>query len=220
VILSQSRGGQLVFLTVLGVYFFGRYRWKGVLAALPLAVPVLLYGGRSDVAAADSTDTRLGCLYAGIKMFMSQPLLGVGHGQFGEHHPQTAHNSFVLAPAELGIVGMTAWAMVFWISVKGCLGAAQRSSTDYTDEARTWGFAIFAALAGAAVGVLFLTFNYHFVLWTLFGLAGAYYGNVTREHSGLAVRIGYKDVALVATCNLALLALIFAYVRLKGLGGA
>jgi hypothetical protein len=42
-------------------------------------------------------------------MFKSAPLFGVGFGRFTDFHDITAHNSFVLCLAELGLVGSTIW---------------------------------------------------------------------------------------------------------------
>jgi hypothetical protein len=214
-VMSQSRGGQLVFLTVFLVYFLKRYGVKGLLAALPFCVPVLLYGGREG--AESSTEARLECQAAGIDMFRHSPLTGVGFGQFTEHYTQTAHNSFVLAPAELGVVGMVLWAMILWISVKVCLVSLRTATGPQSDEARTWALALLSALAGTCVGILFLSFNYHFLLGILFGLVSAYHGVRAREEPGWRLRVGVKDVALVAVANLALIALLFVYIRAKGI---
>jgi hypothetical protein len=219
VIMSGSRGGLLVFLTVLAAYFVSRYRWKGVVVAVLLALPVLILGGRDKGDGDASTEERFHCLWAGIQMFKSHPLLGVGHGQFTEHHGQTAHNSYVLAPAELGIVGMAMWAMVFWISIKVTYVGLKRSSSVEHPDARVWGFALFATLVGLAVGVAFLTFNYHFVLWITFGLAGAYHRSVVREQPDITVHVGTRDLAFVTLGNLALLIFLYFYIQFKGMAG-
>jgi hypothetical protein len=217
VVLSQSRGGQLVFLTSLGVYFLKRYRAKGVLVVLLLALPVLLLGGRGGTGAQDSTNERLICAMAGLKMFIHSPLIGVGFGQFLEHHRQTAHNSFVLAPAELGVVGMVLWGLIFWLSIKICWVGSKTATGPEAEEARTWGLALLACLCGMCAGILFLSFNYHFVLWTFFGMAGAYHTLVARHVPNWRLAIGPRDVAFVAAANLGLLAFLFAYIRAKGI---
>lgn len=217
VIMSKSRGGQLVFLTVLGVYFVSRFRWKGILAAVPLALPVLLLGGRTDSSAEGSTEHRLMCAQAGLDMFWRRPVLGVGFGQFTRHYVQTAHNSYVLAPAELGLLGMTLWVLLVWISIKICLASLRRAPGVQSDDSRIWGFALLAALFGMTVGVAFLSFNYHFVLWTMLGLAGAYYANAVRENPAAAIKIGRKDMLFAGGVNLLILAFLRVYLRFKGI---
>jgi len=216
VVMSQSRGGQLVFVTVLGVYLISRYRWRGVLGGLVLSVPVVLLGGRDDAAAAESTLGRLGVQRDGIEMFIHSPVSGVGYGQYVTHSAGTAHNSFVLTPAELGLVGMVTWMMVFWLSFKIVWTVLKVCSGDKDREASTWGMAVLATLAGLAVGVAFLSFNFHYVLWTAFGLSGAYHRSALKRHPEATVRGTFLDVAMVTGGNLALLAFVYVYATIKG----
>ncbi len=217
VVMSQSRGGQIVFVTVMGVYLIRRYRWRGILAGLVLSIPVLLLGGRDDASAEESKLERLGVQRDGVVMFMHNPVSGVGYGQYVEHTTHTAHNSFVLTPAELGLIGMAAWMMVFWISFKIVLTALKACKDDADREASTWGLGVLAVLSGLAAGVFFLSFNFHYVLWTVFGLSGAYHQSVLRKHPEATVHAGLRDLATVTAGNLVLLAGVYSYVTLRGI---
>lgn len=216
VVYSQSRGGQLVFVTVLGVYFVSRYRWKGFIVGALFALPVLMYGGRSSTEADASANERLGVQMDGIQMFRGNPIFGVGHGNYTEYSTHTAHNSYVFAPAELGFFGMGAWATVLWISFKVVVEPLRRLVGDAATEAKQWGMALLAMLVGLATGVLFLTFNFHYVLWTAYGLTGAYYRCVVSEHPDIRVKIGIRDVALATFANLALIVALYVYILSKG----
>jgi O-antigen ligase len=46
---------------------------------------------------------------SGLEMFKSSPLYGVGFNNFADIFGITAHNSFVLCLAELGLLGSTLW---------------------------------------------------------------------------------------------------------------
>ncbi len=122
---TASRTGQLVFVTVLAVYMLQRAGWKGLLAAAVLAGPVLLLGGRSAGEADESSLERLEAWSAGLHMFTSSPIWGIGKGQFTEHHILTAHNTFVLLLAELGLVGLALWIGMFYVAIqdRGTRGA-------------------------------------------------------------------------------------------------
>ena len=67
---------------------------------------------------------------------------------------------------------------------------------------------------GLAVGVFFLTLNYHHVLWVFFGLAGAFYTATKLHDREFVVRFGWRDAVLLAASNLALLALRKVYILL------
>src|SRR5262249_4116124 len=113
-ILSKSRGGVLVFLAVLGTYFVQRYGRRGALIGAMVAVPALILGGRSGSEASASSIERLECWLAGVQMARDYPIVGVGLGRFVEHHILTAHNSYLLAPAELGLPGMILWSLLMY----------------------------------------------------------------------------------------------------------
>ena len=84
-VLTRSRSGQMVCLTVLAVYFSRRFGGRGVLLGGTLALPVFLFGGRGGQEAARSTIERTECWAEAIAMWRDHPVLGVGLGQFGEY---------------------------------------------------------------------------------------------------------------------------------------
>ena len=50
----------------------------------------------------------------------------MGLGQFGEYHYLTAHNSYLLALAELGPIGMLLFSIVVYLSLKIPLGVLRQ----------------------------------------------------------------------------------------------
>jgi hypothetical protein len=215
VVMSQSRGGQLVFLAVLAVYFLKRYRWKGLMLAAVAALPVLASGGREGTEAAGSSMERLDNLVVGIKLFAQWPVLGVGFGRFTQYHPLTAHNSYVLAASELGIPGMTISLTIMFGNFKTAAGILRAVTPSQSEVARIWGLAFLASFAGLSIGIFFLSFNYHYVFWIYTGMAGALAGTVARNVSHFRVAVTPKEVGLLTLVGLVMLLLIFVYATLK-----
>lgn len=221
-VLTASRGGQLVFLSVLAAYFISRVGPVGLMLGGVLALPLLMLGGRGGEDASASTMERVDCWAEAISMFRAHPLLGVGFGQFTEYHYMTAHNSYLLALAELGFPGMMLFTTLLYLSGKIPLSALRhiRSSTDPQLVAgmrltRAWSMGLLAAFVGLAVGIFFLSFTFHYVLWIYLGLSGALFSAVRRHDPGFRVRINWLDLAIVAAANLAIIALVFFYTRWK-----
>jgi len=77
-VLTGSRGGQLVCLSVLAVYFAKRFGWSGLLLAAGLTAPIFMLGGRDGAEASRSTIERIGCWSEALEMWREHPLLGVG----------------------------------------------------------------------------------------------------------------------------------------------
>lgn len=220
-VLTGSRGGQLVFLAVLAAYFVNRVGVVGLLIGGVLALPLLLLGGRDGQDASTSTIERIDCWAEALSMWREHPLLGVGLGRFTEYHYMTAHNSYLLALAELGLPGMLLFGLILYSSAKVPWLVLQRAGSGLPELLpgialmRAWSMALLAAFVGLAVGLFFLSFTYHYVLWIFVGLSGALYSAVRRHDPSFRVRLGWPDIALVAAGCAAIIGLVYLYTRWK-----
>jgi hypothetical protein len=214
---TESRTGQLVFLVVVVVFLVQRVDWKRVLAAAALAAPALLLGGRSGSEAESSSLERLEAWDAGLQMFRSSPLWGIGKSQFIENHYLTAHNTLVLVAAELGFVGLVLWASVLYAGFKIVVLAIRR----YRDRpdatvAYVWARALLASLCGIAVGSTFLSLAYHPVVWAFMALPAAYYLAVRNHDPEFRVTVGARDLLTIAGFLVLWLVVIHGYLRVRG----
>ncbi len=219
-VLTRSRSGQLVFLTVLGAYFVQRFGLRGALLGGALTLPLLILGGRSGAEASSSTTERIDCWMEALSMWRAEPILGVGLGQFGEYHYMTAHNSYLLTLAELGPPGMLLFSIIIYISLKIPLGALRHVERLEGGEAgaalsvaKPWAIALVAALVGLGVGIFFLSFAYHYVFWIYVGLTGALYSAMRMHDPDFRVRFGLRDLALVGAVNVAMIVSIHFYTK-------
>ena len=210
---TQSRGGQLVFLTVLAVYFVRRYGvGRGLIVGVLLALPLLILGGRSGEEAAVSTMDRLECWWVGLHLAVGAPVFGVGYGQFTEYHYLTAHNSFILAAAELGLPGMLLWTSIGYVAMKIPIEALR---AQVAPVARVWAIALLASVTGLLLGSFFLSYAYKDVFWLYVGLTGVLYEAIRRHDPSFRVRFGFRDLGTVALIDLALLSALIGYTGLK-----
>src|SRR5262249_44757387 len=80
--LTQSRGGLVACMLVPGVYLVRRYGMGMIIPAAALGIPILMLGGRSGENADLSTEMRYEAWATGLDMWHSNPILGVGAGEF------------------------------------------------------------------------------------------------------------------------------------------
>ncbi|HHH30675.1 MAG TPA: hypothetical protein ENK57_20355 [Polyangiaceae bacterium] len=212
VVFTGSRGAQIVVLAVFGTYFMVRAGPKGLILAGLLAVPALIYGGRGGGEASESTVRRLECWAAGSQMALHYPVFGVGHGNFLEHHSQTAHSAYLLAGGENGIIGLCLFVGIVWVSIKIPFTALKRYPSE-SDPRRAWAVALLAMMSGLSIGILFLSFAYHEVFWLFVGVAGAYYSVLTRADPGFRMKVGFKDALLVVSLSVAMVLVFYLYSR-------
>src|ERR1700694_1300126 len=109
--LTHSRGG---LIALAAVVLMAARKKLGTTASMVLAAVFILgmfaldFTGGRGISAADGAD-RLEAWANGLEMFKSAPLFGIGFNAFTDFNEITAHNSFVLCLAELGILGSTLW---------------------------------------------------------------------------------------------------------------
>jgi len=119
--LTHSRGG-LVALAAIAL--MAARKKLGTTASTALAAVFILgmialdFTGGRGISAADGTD-RLEAWASGLEMFKSAPLFGIGCNLFTDLHDITAHNSFVLCLAELGLLGSALWMALLVTTVTG-----------------------------------------------------------------------------------------------------
>jgi O-antigen ligase len=109
--LTHSRGG---LIALAAVALMAARKKLGTTASMVLAgafifgLLALDFTGGRGISAADGAD-RLEAWANGLEMFKSAPIFGIGFNGFTDLYEITAHNSFVLCLAELGILGSTLW---------------------------------------------------------------------------------------------------------------
>jgi hypothetical protein len=216
VILTQSRSGVLVIATVLGVYFVRRYGiTRGVVVGALMTGPLLVLGGRSGEEADSSSDERAGALFRGVDLVLQYPFLGVGRGLFGDYYFITAHNSYLLTAAELGIPGMLIWSIVLYVTAKVPFTLAFRTPEGTDPALREFAIALFVSLCAFFVGVAFLSFAYHNLLWIYIGLSGALYGVAREKLPGFRVGFSKKEAAYIGGADIGILLFLLVYSRLR-----
>jgi hypothetical protein len=215
-IYTHSRSGQMAFLAVMAVHLVRRLGWGGIVVAMVLGAPVLLLGGRADAGADQSTLERLECWSVAIQLFRDSPIVGVGLGQFTEHHYLTAHNSFLLTLAESGFPGMFLYSTVIYLAFKTTLSLRALPTPNGITPARLWSEALFASLSAWVASAFFLSLAEHNVTWTFLALVGALAAAAKRHNPDWKLKFTWRDAILVATVDSVLIAVIFVYTRMRG----
>jgi len=208
VVLSRSRSGLVAFLFVLGIAFIRRAGALGVLLAAIAAPPMMLLGGRSGEEATESSDERAALLREAFEFIRETRGFGLGLGRFTDESSigLTAHNAYVLAASEAGIVGLILFGLAVYLSLKVPLVIWFGDYTVSKATTRT-ATALAVALGGVSVGIFFLSWTYKDILYLLLGASAALYAAARAEDPRLEVRLSLKE-ALSVTGGLGLLLVI------------
>lgn len=218
--LTRSRGGATALVVVLWrltANRVGRLPALAVLAVLGTGALALDFGGRSMALQGDDSATdRVVAWTEGLEMLKAQPILGVGYGQFLEHHTLTAHNSLVLCFAETGLIGCFFWVGLFVITLLE-LHAVKSLPGDepFDDTARRWAQALQLALVGFMAAAFFLSRTFVPTLYLVIGLSTAL-ARISREAGRPVLLPAPPALAmLVLACEMAGISAVYTIVKLN-----
>lgn len=203
--LTQSRGGFLALVVVMGLSVLllraqgiqgirlRHLAIAGIVGGLLLTLAPERMGEINDQQ--HSASGRIDAWQEGIEMLKDSRLLGVGEGQWLQHHRRLAHNSFVQSMGEVGAVGLYLWlAIVYGIGKGLLLCYSQATSPANRAVAR----ALLAALAGFLACSWFITTTQFDLLYIFAGLTSALLAanelRVTFDRADF-MRIGAIEVA-------------------------
>jgi hypothetical protein len=215
VVLSQSRSGLLVFLAVLGIHAVRRVGAWGLVVGCMVAPPLLLLGGRSGAEADDSSNERAEILREAFDFIRQTRGVGLGAGQFTDESSigLTAHNAYVLAAAETGIIGLFLFGLGLYLSLKVPF-AIWFSGRDTDPRLARLAPALAVSLCGAALGLVFLSWTYKDILYLIMGASAALYSAARARDPSLRVRLSWSEAALVCLALLGLLTGVYLGARL------
>lgn len=218
VYLTNSRGALVSLVAMAAVFSYLNWgKLKTVLTGLLLS-PALIFifmKFRSIDVDEESAAGRVDSWYEGMQLFFWRPILGVGQGNFLDYHHITAHNSYVLTLAELGLSGYFLW-MVFLLLTLYMVYpqrqlntitlptipesfASYREQEAFTKQynrvkAQKWySDCMFYSMVGFAGTVFFLSRTYSVVGYVFAGIAIAQYYQVAK-FTGLSPLPSLKNI--------------------------
>jgi len=216
VVLAHSRTGVIVFIVVTGVTFVRRVGAWGVVTGCLLAPPVLLLGGRSGSEADESADERVDLLAEALQFVRESKGFGVGMGHFPDESSigMTAHNAYMLAAAETGIVGLCLFGLALYLALKVPL-VIWLNAYDVDVWLARMAPALVACLAGTFVGIFFLSWSYKDLLYMLFGASAALYAAARAQDRRVSIGLGLGEAALVCVAMIGLLPAVWVMLALR-----
>jgi O-antigen ligase len=211
---TQSRGGMLALLAGLGVFMRMRFGWVRSLLLGMVLVPLLLVvfaGRQTSISTSEGTaQERIQIWSDGLALFRQSPLFGIGVHEYDRQVGHVAHNSYIHAFVEMGLLGGFFYVGAFALALGSFyrLGTAGRIILD--PELRRLYPYLFAMIAAYAVGMLSLTLCYIIPTYTMLALAIIYRRMtvtspplpVPRCDAPLVLRLGGLSIAVLAGFSL------------------
>lgn len=213
---TQSRGGLLAVLIGLAVLFRARFGTRTSLLLLAAGLPVLLLvlGGRqTHFTSEDTAQMRFQLWSDGLMLLREEPLFGVGAGEFTHRAQMVAHNSFVHAYGELGLLGGTLFLGAFFFGLNSLWQLRAEKTLVLDPAVRRLQPYVLAVVAGFAGAMLSLTHVYTVPTYTALGLVTAYLGLAVAYPPVPVARFGLPLLQRFAVASVGFLTVTYVAVR-------
>ena len=217
--LTQSRGGLLALLAGVSAYSINRFGWARSGLAIAFAIPILfsVYEGRqSDFSTGISKGTgsqRTDLWYAGLQMLQWSPIWGIGHGQFVQEEGLVAHNSYLQALTEWGLLGGTMFIGLFYVVIHSVWRLKSVRRQIASPILRNMQPYVLGALAAYAASMLTLTRCDVVPTYLVAGL-GVSFERLARHGTSLKpLKASPALLGRMALLSLGFIALLYVYIR-------
>jgi putative inorganic carbon (hco3(-)) transporter len=172
--LTQSRGGVLGLGLAFLTSAYERLGWRKTLVLTVAMAPAgLLVGGRQgdiSLSKGDTAHQRVELWSGGLIVLMTNPVTGIGVGRYPEEVGLVAHNSFVHAYVEEGLLGGTAFLGAFALAA----AALHRTSPVGNPTLTRMRPFVLAMAVGYAGGAFSVSRNYVVPTYMVLGLCEAF----------------------------------------------
>ncbi|HEX3743688.1 MAG TPA: O-antigen ligase family protein [Bryobacteraceae bacterium] len=214
VYLTGSRGALLGAAVLVGLFLVRKLKTTGAVLATLMGGLFLLavnaYNSRT-ISISSGMD-RLSIWSTGMSYFKESPIWGIGPRNFGARFGLTAHNSYLLVAAELGIIGYFLWMSMSVVTLLQ-LGKIAKLTDKIDSGLRRWAIALRISLSGYLFTSFFLSRAYELPLYLLLGMCG---GAIIAAGGDDAVPLrGTLWPVLSMGLCIGLLALIYLMLRLR-----
>lgn len=198
IFVTVSRGGALGLMAALAATFYDRGRLSLRLFLAPtlaaLVIGMLLLAGVNERSSGafkpgeldESAQGRLDMWVSGARMTLHNPVFGVGFGQFPQNFEsyalvpvvwgeRDAHNSFIKAAAETGLVGFIPFMALVVLTFRVAYHRRKADVPDDSPMERAVRRSLFPSMVGFCVAAFFLSQCWSWFLFILFAQAATMY---------------------------------------------
>jgi hypothetical protein len=200
VVFAASRAAQVAQALVFLCFFYVRFGLGGIVLAVIGSAPVVMISNRNAAEAAYSTLTRLFTYMNGYDALWQHPLFGVGFANYEKISFINAHNSFIQAITETGLVGGALYLLGIYLAAKLLVGVALwRGEEDDFElkELRHVARTLLAMLVGVVSCVFFLSLAFD-VMWLFpVGVIAAFHRVVRDQLPDYELRLGGWELLAV-----------------------
>ncbi len=215
--LTHSRGGLIGTLAGAGVLFYSRFGLKRsiLLAALLVPLGLAFFGGRQTTfdASEGTAQSRLQIWHAAFELMGRSPIIGVSPGKIENFVYHVAHNSYVSAYTEIGMIGGAFYFGLYYHAFRLLKRLGNSGVTIPDPEIRRVRPYIMAVLASYGASELSLTHTFLISTYLVLGICSACIGLANPSPPLAELRVDGKLAARTLLFSTLFLAALWIYTQ-------
>lgn len=221
-VMTRSRGGFLALMAGLMALLVSRFGWSRAILLGGITMPplMLMVGGRStdfssSASGDDTFDGRLGFWREGFILLARHPIFGIGSGKFEDQLGFVAHNSFVHASTEMGLLGGACFMGILFLP----LWALQRLRPPLVDlqdhDMKRLRPYLIAIVVSTIVSLLSISRCYTVPTYMIPAVVVAYLRIIARQYPAALPQVEGRLLIRLVSVYLCVLAATYLLVRLR-----
>jgi O-antigen ligase len=206
--LTNSRGGLLGLVAGIVILFHARFGLKKGGFAILFLLPILMVfaGRQTDIDTSSGTgQLRIKLWSNGLMEMRAHPIFGLGANTYYRRFGNHAHNSFIEAYVELGMLGGTFYAAAFYLATRGL--ARLKAPELEAKDPELWRMRpyLLSIIVGTIVAQLSSSREYSEPTYVILGLAAAFLALAGKHTPASIVRVSPRlafRLLIVSVCTL------------------
>jgi O-antigen ligase len=198
--LTYSRGGLLALIAGIMVLFFTRFgKAKGAAALVVLLPALFFFGGRqTDIdVSKDTGQSRIKLWSHGLVAMKESPVFGIGADRYFKTAGNHAHNSFLEAFVETGMIGGTIFTGAFYLAARGLFRLKSEEMKRLDPELWRMRPYLLSVVVGTIVAQFSSSREYSLPTYMTLGVATVYLALAAKRTPKSVVRVSPRLVAHV-----------------------
>jgi O-antigen ligase len=198
VYLTKSRGGMLAYILIITTFFMLRFSKKKAFLILCVTIPLFLFSAPSRMKMINSEESsahlRTWLWEQGITMMRSNPMFGIGKGEFYKHVSSRiiSHSNYVSNMAEMGFTGLLIYLALFYWAFKVGFMIFKQAAINQKNELMSVARMLLITLVGFCVATAFVEME-HDILYVLLAMFASLAIMAKREMKNIDISLHLPD---------------------------
>ncbi|MCK4810114.1 MAG: O-antigen ligase family protein [Candidatus Omnitrophica bacterium] len=203
--LTKSRGGFIAFMCIVAMFFIVRFKARKALIICLLVLPIIYNSVPERMKVLNSEEKsaheRTWTWEQAFYMAKSNPIFGIGKGQFRVQTEYFSHSNYVENLSEMGFPGLLIYLSLLYWPLKNLFKIFNRYRNKLNDEFLLMSRVLFLTIVGFAVATTFVLMELD-ILYILCALSASFVLSAKNHIKNFNFNISFNDWGMLVALTI------------------